>query len=119
MCSTCLHAPHPMWQAAWASAESAPTCRLEAAHKEQRHSARKAFETHQPSHILGCWHAAWEGRTRARGCSWTEFAHWQAAWASAEADSRAELEAAREEQRHSASETLNVLKLSLEAQARL
>lgn len=52
-------------------------------------------------------------------CSWNEFAHWQAAWASVEADSRAELEAAREEQRHSASETLNVLKLSLEAQARL
>ena len=35
------------------------------------------------------------------------------------ADARAELEAAREEQRHSASEALNVLKLSLEAQASL
>ncbi|KAK9835217.1 hypothetical protein WJX81_006428 [Elliptochloris bilobata] len=40
----------------------------------------------------------------------------QAAWAGAEAEARAELEAAREEQRHNASEALNVLKLSLEAQ---
>ena len=43
----------------------------------------------------------------------------QAAWAASEAEVRAEHDAASEEQRHSASEALNVLKLSLEAQARL
>lgn len=51
--------------------------------------------------------------------AWRWMSPTQATWASAEAEARAELEAAREEQRHSASEGLNVLKLSLEAQARL